>query len=346
MNSITFYVYIFLILINMSYGIYSIKKNKNTYFCLGSFKFHISLGDLLAIWLMCYLIIIVSNTTNIPDYLTYKHIYESSSQNFELGYQVLQTIAHSAGLNFETFRVCVLLLSFVLMYFGLKKLQVGINVPFSLYAIYPFTMDVIQYRNMLAISIIIFSLHYLLKPGKKNTVKYIIGVLVAFSIHVLSIVYLLLLIANYKSEKKTRRQLIIVLFAASIIFSIVMKMFTGVKILVTSYLFFFNSDKATVYSRGIINWGFLYFWLMHLGFVASAYFLKDSVSEDLCGNLDDNNLLPKHFIWYDLVIACTLPLCLININFYRIYRNLLLFNYVQSEFYLRGKSIKRRRFEG
>lgn len=344
MNSIAFFVYINLILINMTYGIYSIKKNKNIHFCFGkSLKFHISLGDLLAIWLICFLIIIASNTTNIPDYLTYKLIYESSSHNIESGYQVLQTLAHTAGLNFETFRFCILLLSFVLMFVGLKKLRIGVNIPFSIYAIYPFTMDVIQYRNMLAISIIIFSVHYLMKPSRGNSIRYIVGVLIAVSVHVLSIVYLLLLIANYKSEKRTRRQLIIGLFVASIILAVAMKLSGGISTLIINYMFFINSDKAMAYSRGIINWGFLYFWIMHLGFIASSYFLKDYVSEDLGENLVDNHPLPKYFIWINLAISCTFPLCLVNINFYRIYRNLLLFNYVQSEFYLRDKSTKHRR---
>lgn len=321
---------IWLVIIISLNVICGIKKElqKSKKFCLGTIKLNVEPADLLTLVLVITLVIIAINTINIPDIDAYKIFYSGRNNTIEIGYVFLEKIFNKAGCDFYFFRGVIIVASFILLWIGLEKLQINGNIAFALFAIFPYEYDIIQLRNFFALAIVIFSLQFIFfYVSKKRILIYIVLILIATSIHSLSIIYLILIFSNqFITEKKWIRQLLTLIFCLILVISIAFKNNVLIQNILTKLFYSFNSDKASAYITGNIGWGFLSFWIMHGVFLLCAYILKKGRYNF---ETDKKQMVVEQLFWTDLIIACTFPLCIMNVNFFRIYRNLFILNYGQ-----------------
>lgn len=345
-----FQVYIILIIINIAYGIFVSIKNVSYNVTIRGFKIF-NLDNLLGIVLLIDILYIAIASKNIADMDTYEMLYNTGSTALEQGYTLLTYIGRSLGFNYVTFRSLLYIACYLLIWIGLSRLRINVNLVLGLYAIYPFTMDVIQNRNLLATSIIIFSIPWLCSEKKGNTIKFIIGVIMATLIHRIAIVYLVLLLAKEGSNEVLRKRLMSTLVALSFLLALIMRIAPGTVQVVINFLMSINRERTMAYTQVLLRWGFLLFWAMELLYVFTSKILVDGMKNEIISANNDKCPI-SHKIdvinliyWVNLCCCCFLPLLMININFYRIYRDISLVNYMQLPFLL-GLQDKQRKWIG
>lgn len=122
----------------------------------------------ISVTIIGFMIIAIGFRTQGADYIVYQNEFKwSSIQVFSdvhyVGYLVLEQLAHKYGLIFEQFRLVIATGSIFLMYFGIRKITINVNMVLALFLIYPFSHEAIQTRTFLANSLLIFALSLILK---------------------------------------------------------------------------------------------------------------------------------------------------------------------------------------
>lgn len=149
------------------------------------------------------------NTFN-ADYVNYEASYTATAKNgvgdsyFEIGFRSIILLSAALGLSYQGFLIVVSILSLSLFTLAVSKLTNNIVPVLVCYLIYPFLFDIVQYRNFLAFSFVLYGLHYLLyrKPKIKHAAKYIVFVVIGSLFHSSMIVYLILLLALIKKPSR------------------------------------------------------------------------------------------------------------------------------------------------
>lgn len=258
----------------------------------------------------------------------YRYMYDYISrhgytvfQRAELGYNVFVFLCTKIGLNYLAFRTLIAFIGLYLMFRVAREFSANFNLTFLLYFIFPFMLDVIQYRNFLSSAIVIYSMKYLIKEYNKANMKYLIVILIAFSIHYMAIFFLPFLIVKKYSVKSIARNalyitpVLCVLTSTQIIPNLV-QMFVSPRL--AEYV-------ATYFQRA--HWGFLLMWARQIsisGIALLCYlFLKNRDIEDKWK--DFNTFVIKLNIY--LIIVC-FPLLMFNGNFFRLLRPMMFLDYI------------------
>lgn len=275
-----------------------------------------------ALLLVFMIVLVVLNKEN-PDYVNYKWMYESGMQ-VEPGWNYLEKLAISFGMQYDEFKSVVAIISFIILFYGLVMLDVNENIILAIYAFYPFAMDAIQLRNLLAMALVLYAYHFLVRNDKVGRWLFAGLVIIASTIQSVFPIYLVLLLINHKNPVSVRNKLIGILLVCSFIVLTVMKIAPGLVNDIGLLLFSARTDKVDYYVQNNVGYGFLSFGMMHAFFTLSMYYCKKN-TEVLS---EKEKTLTNSIFWSDLLLLCTLPLLTIHIEFYRIYRNMCLLNYV------------------
>ncbi|MEG0239042.1 MAG: EpsG family protein [Anaerorhabdus sp.] len=326
-NYSLFYTYCIICILNLLVGINRVKKKQISYqnrqFRYGKFVIYRPLDNFLLFILIIMMLYISIKTINVPDIDVYIRHYRVLNKNvFEIGYYLISSFASNLHLSFEWFRGIVICSSIILMYKGINKLGFNKNICFSIYAVYPFTLDVIQVRNFLALGIIIYALHFLSERTIVGRMKFCLAIAIASSIHSLSVIYYVLLLADYDIlEKKWKQRTLGIIFILSVLFSFLLRSSGEIQQLVFNIFALINESKVSAYVNWNIQWGFILYWFLELIFIFIAYkIFKYQTAKKIGSNYE-------RLFWNNIVLACLFPLLTININFFRIFRNISIMNY-------------------
>ncbi|OLU43729.1 hypothetical protein BO223_10925 [Faecalibaculum rodentium] len=319
-------IYVILVVSNIIYGVILATKKKDYTLSLGSFS--ISVENILATFLMIDLAYIAIVSRNIADLDVYKPLYDSGSSLMEPGYVFLSKHALSFGIDFFLYRTIMLIICYALMWWCLKKINIGINICLSLYAIYPFTIDVIQYRNLIALSIVFCATVVLFDDKKFSTIRFVLIVLCASLVHRSAVTFLILILAKPGRNQRMRRKVLVFIFSFALLFSALMKITPGVTQVLIRMLMSIDSERTVAYTKLSINWGFLLYWTMELLYLFSALInRKQYLKVEKCQ--EQNRNLAEFIYRLNICCSCLLPLLMINITFYRLYSNISIWNYMQ-----------------
>lgn len=278
-----------------------------------------------------------SNYHNM-DFNNYYTLYLSnngsiSARNVEIGFKFLMFISNKIGLSFNAFRIGIALMGYIMIFNTIKKYSSNPNLVFSIYLIYPFINDVIQIRNFLAASIVVFSFRYLLESGKYNSLKYISGILIASTIHLSSLFYLIFIIAKYINHKTIFRIVFLIfpvltIFAYTPLYIYLVRLFT-------------DSEKILSYLSRRTTWGLFFVFGILFLFYFLQYYLNNECRKDIfyenksdirSGIFGEINV--NRYEFYNMILKVntllmlTAPLLVYNFNFIRIYRNIMILNYI------------------
>ena len=321
-----FIPYLLMILLNLLCGIarnsvtvkYQRQQIGNKYYNRITKKARVFSALLLG--LMIFLVIL--NKEN-PDYVNYKWMYESGMQ-VESGWKYLEELAIGFGLQYDEFKSVVVAISFAILFYGLIKLEINENIVLAIYAFYPFAMDAIQIRNLLAMALLLYAYHFLVRSDNVGKCLFVGLVIIASTIQSVFPIYLVLLLVNHKKPTSVRNKLIGILVCCSFIVLAVMKLEPGLVNHIGLLLFASRPDKVDYYVQNNVGFGFLIFGMVHALFTLSMHYCRKN--NELIS--EKEKVLVNSIFWSDLLLLCTLPLLTIHIEFYRIYRNMCLLNYV------------------
>ena len=174
------------------------------------------INTLLAIMMIIIMVVIFATygLVDIPlfsdgqysDQHYYKLSYEGSITTgyFERGYYLLTVLFRKIGFNYQQFKLIMAILSVLLIARSLSGLDINYVLVLVLYFCSAFQTDLEQTRNFFAMSVVIYSLHFLFEDNRHpaNSLKYCIGILLAASIHTASLFFLIFLFCRNKDVFK------------------------------------------------------------------------------------------------------------------------------------------------
>lgn len=157
-----------------------------------------------------------------PDSDGYMNEYEWAKWDFditlklEFGHYYLMKLCNIFHLSFIEYKVIVASITYYLIYFSTIRFTKYSSLIAGLYLLCYLPLDVTQYRNIFAFSIILFGVFYFLLSEKKYGILfYTIIVLIASTIHISCLFYLVFILARYRFSVP----LFIVLMVISILVS-------------------------------------------------------------------------------------------------------------------------------
>jgi hypothetical protein len=268
------------------------------------------------------------NTYN-PDYFTYLNLYNSNSghltTSLESGFIFLIKISNLMGLSYNMFLLFFSLIGLFLIHSTIKLYTSNFNYIYLLYFIFPFFFDVVQIRNFMVMAIVFYSTRYLMNTNFLSKLKFLILILFASSIQIISLVYLPFILVNIKSKKRESFIQLVSIF--SIILSILILLNNKQIPFLYDLIKLTGISKLEIYFNTKTNFGFLIYWFIQLISFTIAYITKRYYNQY---TRDSNNNYKLIILNYQvqLLSFIYLPLFLLNSNFIRIIRNLLLLNYL------------------
>ncbi|ANU27548.1 EpsG family protein [Planococcus versutus] len=300
---------IVLVLINLLYAF--VKKKKNS----------LSFGLMLLAWILFW------GSYNNPDYSVYQSIYNSKGEyttdSLEYGFITLIKLFNIIGFNYEMFLMTISLLSFYLIHSTVKLFTGNYNFVYSLYFIFPLFFDIVQIRNFLMMAIFIYSVRFLVESKK---IKYLILIIIASTIQISALAFLPFMIINTKKKNYG----IGIIFLISISISIILLLNNKEIPYLEKITDLTQSDKLSFYFETTTNYGFLLYWFVHI-----LTFSMIILSKKLYRKFEINDLrkdIKFQFInlvyWINVLGFIYFPLYLLNSNFTRIMRNLMILNYI------------------
>lgn len=305
------------------------------------------------IWLLltfCFLFLMIAGAGPFysfhADYDNYYRNYYTVMDrglldNNQIGYSLIMIIGNIFGLPFEVFRLLVIAGCLWLLYrYVINRYHVNANYILTLYMMYAVIMDSEQFRNWIALSILLSGIHLLESPKYTERFKFLLIWLASISFHYSFIFYAPLIFVTGEQNNKWLKRFVIL----SMIFSLVI-ILNGNEIPFQSFIIDYTGNRVIEdYLTTQTNFGFLIPTIMHGSSIFLAYWSRKIIQRKHFGvNL---NLLPSEpnyeqtkIINYELKIANIIyrinismliifSLYIINVQFYRLMRSLLLITYV------------------
>lgn len=289
---------------------------------------------LLICTLLLLFFLFFSNDASGHDHYLYKIGFEQSDQ--ELGFEVLYTAIVSGikGLgvtDYNTFLAVYFVICLALQYLGLKGNLALTHPLLSLYMVFIFPQWAIAIRIFLAISIVLFSMKFLLQ-GKR--LVYVCGIALATAVH-FSIAPLALLALFYSSDsvrkmeaakyKSTVLKIMLCSFAVLAIASYFFAESTvyGTTTAVLSFVMGHDAasdidNKVTSYFESKTKLGFMIFVFIYVVNLLMALKMAKASSMKLFEGDKTLRLVANSGATINLFLSFTLPLIVLNLVFGRL----------------------------
>src|SRR5699024_7072977 len=261
--------------------------------------------------------------------------------NNQIGYSLIMIIGNILGLPFEAFRLLVIIGCLWLLYhYIINRYHVNANYVLTLYMMYAVIMDSEQFRNWIALTILLSGIHLLESSKYIDRFKFLLVWIASISFHYSFIFYAPLLFVTGENNNKWLKRFVIISMSFSLIIIL-----NGNEIPFQSFIIDYIGNRVIEdYLTTQTNFGFLIPTIMHGSSIFLAYWSRKIIQRKHFGvNLDllpnDPNYEQTKIINYELKIANIIywinismliifPLYIINVQFYRLMRSLLLITYV------------------
>ncbi len=300
------------------------------------------------------LCLIIYNSQQYSDIINYRHyFYEVMDQTHSMrepGFFWITKLIQLFTYDFDVYRSIVFALTLLICLIVCFSYGKNASLFLMVYCAYFFYMDGIQIRNFLATSVLVYSVYSILKDEKNGIFKFIIGILIATTIHSSFIIYIILLLIklDYKRiTNKFRRNRIIILFSILITLSLscVMRYSNVINVVLISFGSKFSSinERVSIYSSTTSRLG----WIMPAASYLASFFSIIYASNVLKGSSENvyrrgMALFDSKLYFYDIpsfdvssidrlllinaVGLLFVPLCLLNLTFYRLSKNIIFIN--------------------
>lgn len=252
----------------------------------------------------------IGNSYNV-DYENYVRFFKNISNDLmkkEILYTLTIKIFNFFNLEYKEMLIFYGIIAFYLIVKTVNKFSKNSNLVYLLYFIYPFIYDTIQIRNFMVMAILTYSIKYIVK---KNFFKYCIAIFIASGFHKVAYIYLICYFVNFFNEKK--------IFWIAIISNII-----GI---IAYFTNFFPMILKGVMNEVDIKFYFIdnnsrFGWILYIfvQLVFLLFFIKNLKNKEVSFNYI---VLKINYLF-----ICFIPLYFFNSTLDRIYRNILIMNYV------------------
>lgn len=283
------------------------------------------------------MIILMAYNSGGADIITYRAFYNYALNGVDVqfpeqGYNLVQKIGTLFDMDFYTWRLCVVIVCFLLIKSTLDEFDVNPHIVITFYMSYSFFMDTIQMRNFMAVAIICYSFKYYCRGGIKNSILFTLLIITASLFHKVAIFYLLLLLYKNKEMKKINKLVFVVMLLAFVFFAINNSMLS----LLANFMSRFMDERGG-YIIARTRFSFIPIVILQL----SYYFVSKKIYKmNINMDSEHNNNFSRCVYEINNVVIWGFPLLLFSFLFYRIIRNILILNYINLAIFIEAKEKK------
>ena len=295
-------------------------------------------GKFISFLLVLFMWVLYWSNNYNPDYIEYLRMYKSMevgasifSPEREFGYGILMKIFVTIGLDFDVFIMIDTFICYCLIHSTVKKYCDNYNYVYLLYFIFPFFIDVVQIRNFIVMSILIYSIRYLIEDYNIANIKYLFLILIASTIHIFALAYIPFILIKIDKNKYLIRGIIFFTIFNNLIVLLNDRHIPFVDTILTSI---FRYDKIIFWLNSRTNWGFLVSWFMQIFSFSLVYFsIKLLRNHSQIIKENKLNSYYKHIKFIEVVYLINLisfiyfPLYILGSTYTRLIRNVLVLNY-------------------
>ena len=278
-------------------------------------------GKLLSCMLLFFTWILFWGSYDNADYLNYKNLYEYVSYS-GVGYATSQSgivmiirFISRLGLEYHHFLMVLSFIGIYLITETVKKYTDKPQLVYTLYFIHPFLLDVVQVKHFFTMAIITYCFRYLEQEGAKNNIKFIIGVLIASSIHMIAILFLPLLVIKKMKVK------MLALFVTIVLVVGIPLAYTNIFEVIAAKLVGLQRIESYFLNRA--RFGFLIQFLIQ-GIILSMIHYSRKILE----RRKESNKFIELIYRTNLYLIILFPLYIINGTFERGFRMIMILNYI------------------
>lgn len=268
-----------------------------------------------------WMYILTAGNLSSIDIVVHQNIFAANQSGGSLNiYGELCYLFGHEGFDFIEMNAVLCIFAFILVYCFIKKYTLNYCFVMSLYFLYPFIDNVIQKRFFIASIIAIYAIIFIIKNSRFSKLVAIFLIVIAGLIHQAAFGFLIfLLLPFFKNTKNPKTIFIFFLIIISTLMPIIpdiLKVFFGeVKV---DFYFVILHEKIKYPILNFILWGGF-----HLGFVYLYYnFYKT------CNKYIKKMEFEKNILYMNIISILFIPLYYWEPTFIRIYRTLIIFNYI------------------
>ena len=287
----------------------------------------------IVIILITYLVGRGAETLDTQNYVYYYEYIKNNLYNntYEKGFLYLQKLAHFLDWEYVEFRIALTFLSYILIFHVVSRFSKGSLLPWLLYASFLIFIDTVQIRNLFAFSIVVYGIKFLFDNDDNDYLKYfkyIITILIASTIHISALAYLVFIILYFRNNSKFIYVMSILTLVSCLFIFLV-----GNKIpLVYQLLESLDSNRLDGYINQATRFGFLYAFVLHGFNLVMVWFALKIKKQQMSIATTENDMYAYDIIKVILLInqiaILFFPLYMVNLQFIRLSRNLLIINFI------------------
>ncbi|MCE0560874.1 EpsG family protein [Limosilactobacillus fermentum] len=253
-----------------------------------------------------------------PDYINYYNAYETVGglgvngyNQMEIGFRVLCLLFNKLGFSYDQFYLVLVVFSLFLILRTISFFSEKRSFILLMYITFPFLLDLVQIRYLLASSLVLYAIRYLTtKFEKKYIFVYLIFNIIAITIQVTASYYLIFLLVRLFKQKN--------IIKISMVGMTIVAILSGKlgSLLMSSEL---TSHYAAYTGNTIKPIGSISIMILMLLNIISIY---KFTSKFMDGKRDFSSLIVR----LNIVVLPIMPLFFTNTDIFRIYRSLLILN--------------------
>lgn len=269
-----------------------------------------------------------------PDYDLYMDDYNYQKGTFEFGYNVLVKLGNYFHLDYDDFRLVVSLIAFLVLCWAISRFTNNIAMVAFLYSISLITIETIQVRNCLMMSLVVLGYSFLIEENPRNYVLSFFIILISCSLHTLGIIFILPMLFSKVNGRflKTFSKIII---PFSLIFIILGYAFKNQIITISKYLlniFSFRSDVSDNLSNVYNNSADKIFVLIALFIAVFQFLIVIYLSNQ---NINEKfNRIMKLSIQISILGLLSVILMTVSEDYCRLLRDTTLFTFIDIALYV------------
>lgn len=324
----TIVIYLFTIILNLYFQKFLTKKYEKIVFII-SYFFNL----LLMIGYRNY-----SGFSNdlFNNKMEYRKIITGKYSNYELGYVWLNKIGRYLTEDFYIFRILMISIFLGILYILIKKYNKYPYYVIVIFSSYLLILSAEQFRYFIAFVFFQAGLYLLIFSKKKKWYLFFVGV--ASSIHSSFLLYLVLIFLGKNIRLKKYKVLLLLMCLISFVIFCNNKEIPGLSsILSLDIMNYIDKDRVMIYFSQKTNYGFLYVYLLYFSQIFLFYYSRKILK--LNDEKIDKKILDR-IEAANIILSIFLPLCMIQIVFYRIFRTMLLINYCYYSYIIYNKNLK------
>lgn len=297
-------------------------------FCLGMiFRKSKTIYTIEFIWM--WILLSFCNNINRPDYKNYLRCYDLYSNgedivvdSSEIGIKILYKLFNEVGLSFIQALVVLMFIVLFLISISIIKYTESIAAVSSLFMLYPLFLHGIQIGNAIAMSIIVFGFRYLLEEKKASLVKYGVCVIVAVLFHSTAIIYFLFILIKFINKKNLKYWVVLficlVAVASRIDLSILRSIFGEGR----------YEAKFFIGNNTILETTMMILWQMVGTILLVLLYFRVKNTKEYLKSCHAIQVINENIVRINMVLLAILPLYYLDASTERLFRNIVVLNFV------------------